>query len=70
MKLFLVEGGSCSYDDESIGDIDVPLRYKHLVKQWVPKEIPLIDVDFSVNIRHIAFHHPPCMAWGYFPWME
>lgn len=32
MKFFLVEGGSCSYDDESIGDIDVPLRYKHLVK--------------------------------------
>ena len=23
MKFFLVEGGSCSYDDESIGDIEV-----------------------------------------------
>ena len=32
MKLFLAEGGSCSYDDESIGDIEVPLRYKHLLK--------------------------------------
>jgi hypothetical protein len=31
-KLFLAEGGSCSYDDESIGDIDVPLKHKHLVK--------------------------------------
>jgi hypothetical protein len=51
MKLFLAEGGSCSYDDESIGDIDVPLRYKHLVKQWVPKELPPIDVDFVVNNR-------------------
>jgi hypothetical protein len=56
MKFFLAEGGSCSYDDESIGDIDVPLRYKHLVKQWVPKELPPIDVDFVVNNRtyHIA----------------
>jgi hypothetical protein len=51
MKFFLVEGGSCSYDDESIGDIDVPLRYNHLVKQWVPKELPPIDVDFVVNNR-------------------
>jgi hypothetical protein len=33
MKLFLAEGGSCSYDDERIGDIEAPLRYKHLVKQ-------------------------------------
>jgi hypothetical protein len=51
MKFFLAEGGSCSYDDESIGDIDVPLMYKHLVKQWVPKELPPIDVDFVVNNR-------------------
>jgi hypothetical protein len=51
MKFFLPKGGSCSYDDESIGDIDVPLRYKHLVKQWVPKELPPIDVDFVVNNR-------------------
>jgi hypothetical protein len=51
MKFFLVEGGSCSYDDESIRDIDVPLRYKHLVKQCVPKELPPIDVDFVVNNR-------------------
>jgi hypothetical protein len=56
MEFFLAEGGSCSYDDESIGDIEVPLRYKHLVKQWVPKELPPIDVDFIVNNRtyHIA----------------
>jgi hypothetical protein len=51
MKFFLSEGGSCSYDDESIGDIDVPLRYKQLVKQLVPKELPPIDVDFVVNNR-------------------
>jgi hypothetical protein len=56
MEFFLVEGGSCSYDDESIGDIEVPLRYKHLVKQWVPKEMPPLDIDFNVNNRmyHIA----------------
>jgi hypothetical protein len=55
-KLFPVEGGSCSYDDESIGDIDVTLKYKHIVNQWVPKELPPIDVDFVVNNRtyHIA----------------
>ena len=62
MEYFLAEGGSCSYDDESIGDIDVPLRYKHLVKQWVPKELLPIDVDFIVNNRtyHIA---PSSLAW-------
>jgi hypothetical protein len=34
----------------------VPLRYKHLVKQWVLKELPLLDTDFIVNNRtyHIA----------------
>ena len=51
MKFFLFEGGSCSYDDEGIGDIEVPLRYNHLVKKWVPKELSPIDVDFIVNNR-------------------
>jgi hypothetical protein len=51
MKFFLAEGGSCSYDDESIGDMEVPLRYKHLLKQWVPKELPELDTDFCVNER-------------------
>ena len=46
MKFFLAEGGSCSYDDESIGDIEVPLRYKNLLKQWIPKELPELDTDF------------------------
>jgi hypothetical protein len=36
MEFFLVERGSCSYDDERIGDIEVPLKYKNLVKQWIP----------------------------------
>ena len=56
MEFFLAGVGSCSYDDESIGDIEVPLKYKNLVKQWVPKELPPINVDFVVNNRkyHIA----------------
>jgi hypothetical protein len=29
----------------------VPFRYKNLVNQWVPKEIPHIDADFVVNNR-------------------
>ena len=39
MEFFLAEGGSCFCDDETIGDIEVPLRYKHIVKQWVPRDI-------------------------------
>ena len=56
MDFFLVEGGSCSYDDEIIGDIEAPLRYNNLVKQMVPKEQPSLDTNFSVNNRmyHIA----------------
>ena len=37
MKFFLAQGGSCSYDDETGGNIEVPLRYQHLQKHWVPK---------------------------------
>ena len=51
MESFLAGGGSCSYDDETIGDIEVPLRYKHLVKQWVPRDIPQVNTYFCVNER-------------------
>jgi hypothetical protein len=51
MEFFLARGGSCSYDDETKGDIEVPLRYKHLVKEWVPKELPLVNTEFCVNER-------------------
>ena len=51
MEFFLKGGGSCSYDDETVGDIEVPLRYKHLVKQWVPKDLPQVNIDFFVNER-------------------
>jgi hypothetical protein len=49
--IFSCERGSCSYDNERIDDIEVPLRYKHIVKQWVPKDLPKIDTDFYVNER-------------------
>jgi hypothetical protein len=51
MELFLAKGGSCSYEDESIGYIKVPLRYKHIVRRWVPNELPQLDTNFCVNER-------------------
>ena len=51
MEFFLVGGGSCSYDDETIRDIEVSLRYKNLLKQWVPRDIPQINTYFCVNER-------------------
>ena len=27
------------------------LRYKHLVKQWVPRDLPQVNIDFCVNER-------------------
>ena len=51
MEFFLAEGWSCSYDDEIIGDIEVPLRYNHIVKQWVPRDIPQLNTYFCVNER-------------------
>ena len=49
MEFFLAEEGSCSYDNETISEIEVPLRYKHLVKQWVPRVLPQLNTDFCVN---------------------
>ena len=51
MEFFLVEGGFCSYDAESIDDIEVPLRYKHLVKRWVPKDLPQVNTNFCLDER-------------------
>ena len=51
MEFFIAEGGSYDYDDESIGDIVLPLRYRHLVQQWVPKELPKLDTNFFINKR-------------------
>ena len=51
MEYFPRGGGSCSYDDETIGDIEVPLWYINIVKQWVPRDIPQVNTDFCVNER-------------------
>ena len=47
----ILQQGSCSYDDETIGDIEVPLRYKQLGKEWVPSGLPQVNIDFCVNER-------------------
>ena len=56
MKFFLAQGGSCSYDDKSEGNSDVPFRCKYLQKQWVPDELLPINTNFCVGegIYHIA----------------
>ena len=62
MNFFLQGGGSCSYDDETMGDIDVPLKYQNLVKQWVPSDLPKVNTDFCVNER-IYRIAPSMIAW-------
>jgi hypothetical protein len=56
MQFFIANRGLCNYDAESIGDIEFPLRYKHLVQRWAPKELPKVDTDFFIGGRmyHIA----------------
>jgi hypothetical protein len=51
MQFFIANGGSCNYDVERIGDIDFPLRYRHLVQRWVPKELPEVYMDFFISGR-------------------
>ena len=51
MEYFLVERGSCSYDVESIDGIKDPLKYTHLVKQWVPKDLCEVNINFFLNER-------------------
>ena len=69
MNYFLQGGGSCSYDDETVGDIKVPLRYKHLVKQWVPSDIPKVNIDFCVNERIYRIAPSSLHGLGLFAWM-
>jgi hypothetical protein len=51
MKFFIANGGSCNCDVESIGDIEFPLRYKHLVQRWAPKDLPEVDTDLFIGGR-------------------
>lgn len=66
MGFSLFEWGSCSYDEETIGDIDVPLRYKKLVKKWVPKDIPPLNIEFCVNKRIIQIEPSSLHGLGLF----
>ena len=47
----LCEGGSFDYDNESIGDIDFPLMYRHIIKRWIPKELPQVETYFFLKGR-------------------
>ena len=51
MQYFIANEGSCNYDAESIGDIEFPLRYRHLVQRWVPNKLPQVDTDLFINGR-------------------
>ena len=62
MQFFISNGGSCNYDVERIGDIEFPLRYRHLVQLWVPKELPKVDTYFFISGR--MYHITPSSLHG------
>ena len=62
MQFFLANGGSCSYDDETKGDIKVLFWYTHIEKEWVPNELPPINIYFCVNER--IYHITPSSLHG------
>ena len=65
-EFFLAKGGRCSYGDEIIGNIKVLLRYKHLVKQWVHKDLTQINIDFCVDGRIHCIAPSPLHGLGLF----
>jgi hypothetical protein len=48
--------------DERIYDIEFPLRYKHILNRWVPKDLLEINTDFCVNER--IYHISPSSLHG------
>ena len=64
---FLAEGGACAYHDETIGDIEVPLMDKHLVKQRVDRDLSQLNTYFCVNemIYRIALSSLHCLGLFY-----
>ena len=62
MQYFISNRGSCNYDAERIGDIEFPLRYRHLVQRWVPNKLPQVDIDFFINGR--MYHITPLSLHG------
>ena len=69
MQCFIANGGSCNYDAKSIGDIELPLRYKHIVQRWAPKELPEVDTDFFISGRMYRIVPSSLHGLGLFPWM-
>ena len=51
MDLFLFEGGSCSYDNESSQETEFPSMYMHYLKNWEPNPLPKINIDFTFDGR-------------------
>ena len=51
MDFFLDEGVSCSYDNESVKDKEVPLMYNNYLKNWEPNPLPKINIDFTFDGR-------------------
>ena len=51
MDLFLIEQGSFSYDNENIGDKEVPLSYIHYLNNWEHDPLPEINIDLCINGR-------------------
>ena len=40
-----------SYENENIGDQEVPLKYRPYVKNWEPSPFPKINIDFCIDGR-------------------
>jgi hypothetical protein len=55
-----------SYDNETNGDKEVPLRYRHYVKNWEPNPLPELDTDFLLMGEHIKLLHLVYMGWDLF----
>lgn len=51
MDFFLSEGGSCSYDNDTITDKEVPLTYRHYRKNWEPNPLPEVNISFCIDGR-------------------
>ena len=70
MEYFVRGGWSCSYDDDTVGYIEIPLRYNHLVKQCVPMDLPQFNTDFCVNERIYRIALSSLHGLGCFAWMD
>ena len=51
MDVFLVEGGSCSYDNGFAKDKEVPLMYRNYFNDLEPNPLPEINIEFIIVRR-------------------